>query len=60
VVRMAACFQFQVEQSVPTLGGAIMRYAIALAAAVLIGFGVKLFFFRPPLKRTQAGLKAPA
>ena len=37
-----------------------MRYAIALAAAVLIGFGVKLFFFRPPLKRTQAGLKAPA
>jgi predicted acyltransferase len=58
VVRMAACFQFQVEQSVPTLGGAIMRYAIALAAAVLIGFGVKLFFFPAPAEADASGVKS--
>jgi len=60
VVRMAACFQFQLEQSVPTLGGAIMRLhrAIALAAAVLIGFGVKLFFFPAPAEADASGVKS--
>ena len=60
MVRMAACFQFQVEQSVPALGGAIMRYAIALAAAVLIGFGVKLFFFPAPAEADASGVKSPS
>jgi predicted acyltransferase len=59
---MAACFQFQVEQSVPALGGAIMRlrlhHAIALAAAVLIGFGVKLFFFPAPAEADASGVKS--
>jgi predicted acyltransferase len=59
---MAACFQFQVEQSVPTLGGAIMRlhHAIALAAAVLIGFGVKLLFFPAPAEADASGVKSPS
>ena len=60
MVRMAACFQFQVEQSVPALGGAIMRlhHAIALAAAVLIGFGVKLIFFPAPAEADASGVKS--
>jgi hypothetical protein len=40
-----------------TGGGAIMRvhHPIAVAAAVLIGFGVKLFFFPAPIAEADAG-----
>ena len=38
-----------------------LNHAIAVTAAILIGLGVKLFFFPAPvLKRTQAASKAPA
>ena len=31
-----------------------MRYTIAVAAAILIGFGVKLFFFPAPIAEADA------
>jgi len=37
-----------------------LHHAIAVAAAILIGFGVKLFFFPAPIaEAAQAASKAP-
>jgi len=38
-----------------------MRYTIAVAAAILIGFGVKLFFFPAPIAEADAsGVEIPS
>ena len=38
-----------------------LHHAIAVAAAILIGFGVKLFFFPAPIAEADAsGVKSPS
>ena len=60
MVRMACLFLIPSGTICSSLGGAIMHlhHAIALAAAVLIGFGVKLIFFPAPAEADASGVKS--